>query len=248
MHAQLLHVLSGITFFPPILAYVEYLCSNMPELIEEAIFDSSPEFVDQSAKKLRKKLRKDSSRPTFLSNKDTAELFYGKSDLSQRGYKHLRKILLRNNVHIPCYEVIRKYCKDLNVGDIKFMHGSKSDCLCMGVRTDLIDSLQRNFSSDLYEKMNFFPEEQNKNLCKFLKSKDSTLYHKFDPKKEQSFYVKLVTILEPLQGFQLSKHLFLSSIYFISQIIRMVNLYQHYGVAQKVDPCWNLMFQAIIKI
>ncbi|XP_066930040.1 uncharacterized protein [Clytia hemisphaerica] len=175
-----IHRLDEQSSFDDVKTYIEYLCETLPELMEEAIIDSTPEFVDH----LAKKLRKDSSRHAFIFNKDTAELLYGKSDLSQRGYKHLRSILLRNNVHIPSYEVIRKYCKDLEVGDIKSFNHANSDCPCMGVHTDLIDTLQRIFSSDLYNKMNFLPEEKNEALCEFLKSKDPIMYQKFNPRNK----------------------------------------------------------------
>ena len=125
-----------------------------------------------------------STKPITLSNKDTAELLFGKSDLSQRGYKQLRSILLRNNVTIPTYENVRAYCNDLNVGDIDFIHSEGSNCGCMGVKTNFAETLQCIFSSSkLYEKMTFLSEEKQEKLQEYLCSKNPLLYKGFLPSK-----------------------------------------------------------------
>jgi len=47
-----------------------------------------------------------STQPIELGCRETAEMLVGKCDLSQRGFKNLRQILLKNNVKIPAYNSI----------------------------------------------------------------------------------------------------------------------------------------------
>ena len=144
--------------------------------------DNSSEYLESFISRL-----KISTQPRILSHKDTAELLYGKTDLSQRGYKQLRSILLRNSITIPTYDSIRLYCNDLDVGTIDLIH-SDSSCPCMGIRTSLKETLQNIFSSkELYATMTFLEENKQNDLKDFLCKRNNEMYENFLPYKRTIF-------------------------------------------------------------
>ena len=160
------------------------MCEEYPELVDNAL-EGSSEFLENFISKLEI-----STQPIQLTERDTAELLFGKSDLSQRGYKQLRSILLRNNVIIPTYEKVRKFCNDLKVGTIEFIHtdAESTDCKCMGIKTNFLETLQCIFSTpELYKAMTFQSEEKQKKLYDFLCTQNHSLYKNFSISKRTIF-------------------------------------------------------------
>jgi len=140
--------------------------------------------LENSDKYLRHfiKTRTVSRQPISLSNAESAELLLGRCDLSQRGYKNLKAILKGNNVNIPPYDQLQKYCNDLDVGRIhSFNHGES--CGCMGFHTSVTETLQFIIGNNkLYEQFNFLSKEKRVKCFDYLKSKDPELYSKLDSK------------------------------------------------------------------
>ena len=126
-----------------------------------------------------------STQSITLTEKETAELLLGKTDLSQRGYKRLRTILLKSNVILPSYETVRKYSNNLDVGVIDFIHDKEENtCCCMDIKTSFKDTLQHIVSNEKLFQMFQFPSmDQQRKLENYLKSKDLNLYQHFDPLK-----------------------------------------------------------------
>ena len=66
--------------------YVSYLIENESDLIENVIDEN-----DDFKQKLGKKILKDPQK-TIMNVEHAAELIMSRSDLSQRGYKNIKKI------------------------------------------------------------------------------------------------------------------------------------------------------------
>lgn len=163
--------------------YIQYLCETYPDLLDEAL-DESNEYLKHFISRL-----KVSTQPIELSHQDTAELLFGKTDLSQRGYKQLRSILLKNNVIIPSYDSIRDFCNKLDVGSIDFIHETDSnECACMGVNTTLLGTLQNIVSTEkLFSKFQFPTQEQQDKIINFLLSKNENLYQNLSSSQRTLF-------------------------------------------------------------
>lgn len=119
-----------------------------------------------------------STQPIELGCHETAEMLVGKCDLSQRGFKNLRKILLKNNVKIPVYDIVRKFIANLNVGEINNIHTEgDTSCKCMGVKTKVLETLQKIVTTPkLFSKFRFPEKEVNFKIVKYLQEKDPLLY------------------------------------------------------------------------
>ena len=65
------------------------------------------------------------------------------------------------------------YCKTLNVGKIDYIHhNDENECLCIGVKTNLSDSLQHIVNnSELFQMFKFLSSDQQKKIEGFLKSR-----------------------------------------------------------------------------
>nr|XP_047130118.1 uncharacterized protein LOC124810022 isoform X2 [Hydra vulgaris] len=105
-----------------------------------------------------------------------------KIEISQRSYKVLKGILKKNNINIPTYDHLRKYCLNIDVGRIQHAHNDASvDCECFGYSCNVKETLRRVLSTlSLYEKFEFFSIEQQQVIRDFLILKNNTLYEKFD--------------------------------------------------------------------
>ena len=163
--------------------YVKYICEQYPHIIEESV-DNVPSLERQLIERL-----KVSTTPIELDYSTTAELLIGKCSLSQRGYKSLRKILKQNNVELPLYDKVRRFCTETDVGKIEMIHNSDNNtCKCMGVQTDLKDTLQHVLSCEqLYSEFHFFNTEEQEKIFSFLKGQDLELYRNLDPKRRTIF-------------------------------------------------------------
>ena len=158
--------------------YVLFLCDNYMDVVEDAIESCQP-FLKQFISTLKL-----STQPIDLSLRDAAELLIGKIGLSQRGFKNMRNILAKNNIIVPDYKHVRAYCNDLNVGLIHKIHGEDNLCSCMGVSTNLQDTLQNIVCTpDLFSRFKFQTKPEQQELSKFLKENDNDLYQKFDVTK-----------------------------------------------------------------
>lgn len=162
--------------------YVTYLCDQYPHVIEESV-DSTPSLERQFIQRL-----KISTRPIELDYSSTAELLIGKCSLSQRGYKSLRRILQQNNVQLPVYDKVRKFCTETDVGIIETIHVDDEVCKCMGVCTSITDTLQHIVGCEkLKLEISFFNVEEQVRIFSFLKEKDAELYKNLDPNKRTIF-------------------------------------------------------------
>ena len=64
---------------------------------------------------------------------------------------------------------------------MKKIHPTPSDCPCLGVATEFVDTLQRICStSALFALFEFWSAERQEKLFKFLKDKDEKLYANLD--------------------------------------------------------------------
>ena len=158
--------------------YVSHLCQNYPEIILEGISESS-DFINSLMEKLEIE-----PMQTTLTSKQTAELISGKCGLSQRGYKALRTILLKQKVKLPRYEKLVEHLSELDVGTI-----SKIVCNCegcMGYRTKLSETLEMVVNSEKHE-LKFPTEEGQRKLFEFLSEHNPALYSSLDVTKRTFF-------------------------------------------------------------
>lgn len=165
------------------LGYIEYLCCQFPEVIEESI-NNIPSNNRQFLNRLKV------TAPIKLNCPETAEMLIGKCSLSQRGYKSLRAILSKNEIKILKYEAVRKFCLSTDVGSIVKIHENEIACEknCMGVKTNLHETLQLIIQTPkLFEKFEFMNEEQQLHFFNYLKNKDPNLYKNLNPAKRSLF-------------------------------------------------------------
>lgn len=114
------------------------------------------------------------TQPISLSVHDAASLLMGKCNLSQRGYKHLRKVLYVKNIQLPTYEKVVEYVKSIDIGQIFGLEQCDDESMC--ARTKLQDTLQHILDSELFVIFEYVDTIQQGNLFRFLKSKDKELY------------------------------------------------------------------------
>ena len=105
----------------------------------------------------------------------------GNSDLSQRGYKHLKKICKQKNIHFPRYDDVIRYMANLDVGEIT-RNEEKGHTEHMCVSTNLKQTLQLVLSSPLSKMFKFASEEEQISCFEYLKTKNE-LYKNLDPSK-----------------------------------------------------------------
>ena len=53
-----------------------------------------------------------------IAAREGASLIMSRSDLSQRGYKNVKKILKSENVELPSYDTVQQYVKNLDTGTL----------------------------------------------------------------------------------------------------------------------------------
>ena len=101
----------------------------------------------------------------------------------------MRAILKSNNVVVPSYNEVRSYCDNLHVGTIIDIHSNNTpECPCMGVKTNLRETLQLIVSTEKLFKLFHFPTEtQQEKLFGFLKRKDRNLYKNMDQSRRTIF-------------------------------------------------------------
>ena len=153
--------------------------------------DTIDEVLETSDKYLKHFISrlKVSTQPKEISCSETAEILLGRCDLSERGFKSLRVILMKNNVILPPYDKVRHYCDDLIVGEIKNIHvNSPTDCPCMGVTSNVHETLQLIVSNEVLFRLFHFPtENEQEKMFDILKKKDGTLYSNLDKLKRTIF-------------------------------------------------------------
>ena len=124
-----------------------------------------------------------------LNCSQTAELLLGKCNLSQRGYKNLRAIMLKNLIDLATYKNVWEYCIKTEVGEITKVHkDDEGICKCMGAKTNLKETLQYIIScKKLLDEMEFLCTEKQADLFTYLKQTNSTLYNSLDSTKRTLF-------------------------------------------------------------
>ena len=167
--------------------------SEFPDVVDEAL-ESNLDYSSHVVKNLKVK-----RAPISVSSAEAASILMGKCNMSQRGYKNLKKILSNNNIMLPSYDVVRGFCSNIDVGEIKRIHES-AECNCMGYQTNVSSILQQIVQSKLLEKFSFLDPVRQYELAEFLLSENSELYSSFDPKRrtiilrETGFYKFYVLI------------------------------------------------------
>ncbi|XP_047130119.1 uncharacterized protein LOC124810022 [Hydra vulgaris] len=176
-----------------------------------------------------------------------------KIEISQRSYKVLKGILKKNNINIPTYDHLRKYCLNIDVGRIQHAHNDASvDCECFGYSCNVKETLRRVLSTlSLYEKFEFFSIEQQQVIRDFLILKNNTLYEKFDinsktlilhdtgdnfcaasryPTEQTSFsIVNLTPMINSLYGQFITTLWRVADLCFINEVIGKCSSNQTYG-------------------
>ena len=159
-------------YFLIFLGYISYVLENCSDILEE----SSDFNLHHVAS--RWKL---STNTVKISNEIAGEMLFGKSDLSQRGFKYLRSLLKESNVELPMYENVRKHNLALEVGEIKSIHQDKSQCNCFGYYTSVAETLQKIICTEsLFKLFKFVPFEKQRKMFNHLKEQDPNLYSNID--------------------------------------------------------------------
>ena len=122
--------------------------NECPEIVEDVI-DENTDFLVHIVERLR--------FVTSVKNLDChqiASIMMDKIEISQRSYKVLKGILKKNNVNIPTYDNLRKYCLNIDVGLIQHVHNDASvDYECFGYSCNIevyLHKLQRVLSTKAY--------------------------------------------------------------------------------------------------
>ncbi|XP_047127095.1 uncharacterized protein LOC105847515 [Hydra vulgaris] len=111
-----IHSLVELASYGDVKSFVSYIINECPEIVEEVI-DENTDFLVHIVERLR--------FITSVKNLDcqqTASIMMDKIEISQRSYKVLKGILKKNNINIPTYDNLRKYCLNIDVGLIQHAH------------------------------------------------------------------------------------------------------------------------------
>ena len=161
---------------------MSYLIENELELIESAIDDH-----DDFKQKLGKKILKNPPK-TKIKAVDAAELIMSRSDLSQRGYKNIKRILQAQNVDLPSYDKVQSFIKGLDLGKVtrSYCDCPEDQCLSCGcdVKSTLEFILKNKFWSDA---IIFSPAEVQGKFLNELKRLNNSLYGHLDPSLKTLF-------------------------------------------------------------
>ena len=90
---------------------------------------------------------------------------------------------------LPIYDEARTFCTETDVGKIEIIHHENGkQCKCMGVCTDIVDTLQHVISCEkLSVDLDLFNADEQKRIFSFLKEGDSELYKNLDSSKRTFF-------------------------------------------------------------
>ena len=159
--------------------YVQFLCDQHPEIIDDALLEDHMSYTAELIKKL-----KITTQPIEVSNSQAADILHGQCNMSQRSYKNLKKILKESNIHLPKYEAVIKFRDNLDVGNIN-LNNCCNDCY--SATTSLQETLQLIASSDMFKRFEFKSLDQQQRLATFLKTRNNDLFKTFDPEKRTIF-------------------------------------------------------------
>ena len=76
-----------------------------------------------------------------ISDKEGAALLLDRADLSQRGYKNVKKILKQQNVQLPSYKSVKAFMKELPVGSLERSFCNCPEDVCMSCGSTVKESL-----------------------------------------------------------------------------------------------------------
>ena len=156
---------------------------NHYDLVEESIIDN-----DTFKTKISKVVSKNPPKNTEISERNGASLILDRADLSQRGYKNMKKTLKKQSVVLPSYENVQKFLKTLNVGIIerKFCHCENDECFsCQSKVEETLTLFLR--SKFWFPKLKFPNSLQQQELFDALKKLNSDLYGHLNPKLRTLF-------------------------------------------------------------
>lgn len=159
LYVTSLHKPYTVSFFFYFLGYVTYIFEKYSDIIDSAIDDQCVNSFMRLIKKL-----KVTRRSISMTFEETVQIMMGKYKMSQRSYKKLRTVLKENNVLLPQYDCVRKYCREMDVGKIYNLHDDSESCYCMGYGCDIAETLQRISCDTLYEQFKFLTVHENMKL------------------------------------------------------------------------------------
>ena len=120
--------------------------------------------------------------------KDGGGLLLDRSDLSQRGYKNLKKILQNQNVKLPSYGSVQKFLKSLNIGSLERSFCKCDDDVCFSCGTKVMDTLNLFLENPFwYDKLSFPSVLSQENFFVALRELNHDLYKHLDPKLRTIF-------------------------------------------------------------
>jgi len=122
-----------------------------------------------------------------INLKESALLLITQSDLSQRGYKNLKKVLKSQGVNLPTYAQVQEFIKNIDVGNLE---RSFYDCaeICLSASSNVSDTLKLFVGNQFwYEKLQFYDTAQQSILSENLKELNPELYGNLDPKYKALF-------------------------------------------------------------
>ena len=156
--------------FGDVKSFIAWLIKVNPDLMDEAIEISKP-YADRLVANMAVQAG------VTLTPHESAELLAGKTHLSQRAYKALKKSLKARNVFLASYKDTMKLINELPVGSVTGSCTDRDGCMC--ALADFKETLQQIFScQDLVNEMRFPEPAQQKRLFEQLHTKFPALYGK----------------------------------------------------------------------
>ena len=155
---------------------------NHPDVVNESICEN-----ENFKKSICKNIMKDPPSKD-IPLKESASLLISKTELTQRGYKNLKKLLSTQNVNLAPYESVTKYLKSLDVGNLRRSYCKCPDDICISVGATVQESLQLYLANDFwYEKLKLPTDTEQINFFATLKELNPSLYGHLRPDRKTLF-------------------------------------------------------------
>lgn len=147
-----------------------------PDLLEESIEEN-----DNLKRTLTKKLVK-SPPTTKIGVREGASLIMSRSDLSQRGYKNVKKILKSQNVELPSYISVQQFVNNLELGTLTRAHCGCLDDVCLSCGSNTKETIEIVLKNKAWFELLEFPDAgKQTTFFKNLATLNKSLYGHLDP-------------------------------------------------------------------
>ena len=121
--------------------------------------------------------------PVTVGLRECASLLMNRSDLSQRGYNSLKKVMATQNVILESYSNVQSFIKSLDIGKL-LNHYCDCSTDCFSCSSGLQKTLKIIFRTHFVSTRIHYPsEEQQRQLFIKLKELNSELYGNLDPSR-----------------------------------------------------------------